>query len=311
MSKIRAIASYLPESRLDNIRQAERFGESPSFITDKIGALRLPVMDASQEASDLAVSAVQHLCSEHGLLLEAIDALVVVTQNGDGEGLPHTAAILQAKLGLPSTVAAFDLSLGCSGYVYGLSVVKGLMEQAGLENAVLVTVDPYSKVIDRQDRITALLFGDASTATWLNPDGAWEIRKPLLETDGTGAKALYVDEGRLHMNGREVFNFAAVRVPQQINRWLDAHGLAPTDIDLFCLHQGSASIVDAIARRYPAVRQRFVKDIEETGNTVSSSIPLLLEKYVMNASLNRVLICGFGVGLSWATNVIEKVNAHG
>ncbi len=311
MSNIRAIASYLPETRLDNRRQAEKFGESESFITEKIGASRLPIMDASQDASDLAVPAVQRLCREQDLNPEAIDALVVVTQNGDGEGLPHTAAILHAKLGLASTVAAFDLSLGCSGYVYGLSVVKGLMEQAELKNAVLVTVDPYSKVIDREDRITSLLFGDAATATWLNAEGAWEIGRPMMETDGTGAKALYVIDGRLHMNGREVFNFAAVRVPQQINRWLDEHGLAPTDIDLFCLHQGSASIIDAIARRYPDVRGRFVKDIEETGNTISSSIPLLLEKYVMNASLNRVLICGFGVGLSWATNVIQKVNANG
>ncbi|MFB1489890.1 MULTISPECIES: ketoacyl-ACP synthase III [unclassified Thiocapsa] len=307
MIGIRAIASYLPETRLDNLRQAEKFGETPAFINDKIGAIALPVKDAGQEASDLAVKAVERLCSQHGLAKVAIDALVVVTQNPDGAGLPHTAAILQRKLDLPTTVAAFDISLGCSGFVYGLSIVRGLMDQAGLKNGVLVTADPYSRVIDREDRITSLLFGDAATATWLCEDSPWTFGRPLLETDGKGADTLFVDQGRLRMNGREVFNFAAVRVPQQISRWLSDNDLEPNDIDLYCLHQGSASIVDAISRRFPQVRDRFLKDIRETGNTVSSSIPLLLEKYVLGSAADRVLICGFGVGLSWATNLIQKV----
>ncbi len=311
MIGIRAISSYVPDNRLDNLRQAEKFGETEAFITDKIGARALPVKDAGQEASDLAVLAVEGLCSQHGLAKEAIDALVVVTQNPDGVGLPHTAAILHRKLELPTTVAAFDISLGCSGFVYGLSVIRGLMEQAGLQNGVLVTADPYSRVIDREDRITSLLFGDAATATWLCGEATWTFGRPLLETDGKGAGTLCVEQGRLRMNGREVFNFAAVRVPQQINRWLSDNGLEPTDIDLFCLHQGSASIVDAISRRFPHVRDRFLKDILDTGNTVSSSIPLLLEKYVLCSTASRVLICGFGVGLSWATNVIQKVNQDG
>ena len=311
MIGIRAIASYLPETRLDNLRQAEKFGESPSFIHDKIGAVMLPVKDAAQEASDLAVEAIERLFSQYGLAKDDVDALVVVTQNPDGAGLPHTAAVLQRKLDLPTTVAAFDLSLGCSGFVYGLTIIRGLMEQAGLKNGLLVTADPYSRVIDREDRITSLLFGDAATATWLCEDCTWTFGRPLLETDGKGANTLCVDQGRLRMNGREVFSFAAARVPQQISRWLNDNELAPTDIDLFCLHQGSISIVDAISRRFPQVRDRFLKDIRETGNTVSSSIPLLLEKYVLKSAAERVLICGFGVGLSSATNVMQKVTQNG
>lgn len=311
MIGIRATASYVPENRLDNLRQAEKFGETPSFIKDKIGATVLPVKDAEQKTSDLALNAVERLCSQHGLTKDLIDALVVVTQNPDGVGLPHTAAILHHKLDLPTTVAAFDISLGCSGFVYGLSIIRGLMEQAGLKNGVLVTADPYSRIIDREDRVTSLLFGDAATATWLCEECAWTFGYPLLETDGNGADTLCVDQGRLRMNGREVFSFAAVRVPQQISRWLSNHDLEPTDIDLFCLHQGSASIIDAISRRFPQVRDRFLKDMCETGNTVSSSIPLLLEKHVFGSALDRVLICGFGVGLSWATNVIQKVTQDG
>lgn len=308
MIGIQAIASYIPNSCIDNLEQAEKFGETADFIESKIGALSLPVMGHESKTSDLALHAVQSLCAESCLEPTAIDTLIVVTQNPDGYGLPHTAAIVQHKLGLSSKVAAFDVSLGCSGYVYGLSIIRGLMEQADLQNGVLVTADPYSKVINRQDRVTSLLFGDASTATWLKKDAKWSFGIPLLETDGSGAENLHVDQQRkLCMNGRQVFNFAAIRVPQQIDCYLEREGLLPTDIDLFCLHQGSAAIIDAISRRYPNIRDRFLVDMRDTGNTVSSSVPLLLKKHMLGTCINRVLISGFGVGLSLATNLIERV----
>jgi len=307
MIGIKAISSYLPQGQIDNLQQAKKFGETEDFINNKIGAINLPVTEIGQATSDLAVQAVLDLLDQSRLKLTDIDALVVITQNPDGMGLPHTSAIVQQKLGLHSQVAAFDVSLGCSGYVYGLSILRGLMEQAGLKNGVLVTVDPYSKVINRDDRITSLLFGDAATATWLGENPEFQFGRPIMETDGSGRDSLYVDEQRqLHMNGRQVFNFAAVRVPHQINRYLEENKLTPSDIDLFCLHQGSVAIVDAISRRFADVQDRFVKDILNTGNTVSSSIPIILKKYVLGKNINRILICGFGVGLSWATNMIEK-----
>ena len=308
MIGIGGIASYIPSHSIDNIAQATKFGETSEFIENKIGALFLPTIGQGTETSDLAVQAVRNLCVEENLDQSKIDALIVVTQNPDGQGLPHTAAIVQHKLGLSSEVAAFDISLGCSGFVYGLSVMQGLMAQAGLNYGVLVTADPYSKIVNRADRVTSLLFGDAATATLVTREAAWTFRKPILETDGSGANSLYVDgHKQLHMNGRHVFNFASQRVPRQIDRFLEREGLVPGDIDVFCLHQGSAAILDAISRRYPNERNRFLKDVRETGNTVSSSIPLLLKKYVLGQSFDRVLISGFGVGLSWATNLIERV----
>ena len=306
MIGVKAISSYVPEQTIDNVKQARELGESDDFISTKIGALKLPCMPESWETSDMAVAAVKKLAEQHGLDFEVVDAVVVVTQNGDGSGLPHTAAIVQDKLKLKGHVAAFDISLGCSGYVYGLSVVKGLMREAGLKNALLITADPYSKVIDRQDRITTLLFGDAATATWLTEGGVWRFGKPLLETDGSGACNLVVDNRTLSMNGRQVFNFASKKVPKQIREFLETNNLEATDIDVFCLHQGSASIVDAIAKRFPEVSDRFVSDISETGNTVSSSIPLLLEKILHHDGVNKILVSGFGVGLSWATNVLYR-----
>lgn len=306
MIGIRAISSYIPESRINNIEQAHALGETDEFISRKIGALELPCMPEGMETSDMATAAVRKLVENHGLALDDVDAVVVVTQNGDGEGLPHTAAIVQSKLELKGHIAAFDISLGCSGYVYGLSVVKGLMEQVGLKNALLITADPYSKVVDRRDRITTLLFGDAATATWLTEESAWKFGKPILDTDGSGAENLIVNDQKLYMNGRQVFNFASKQVPKQIKEFLQKNGLESTDVDTYCLHQGSASIVDAVARRFPDVSERFISDIRQTGNTVSSSIPLLLERILEKNSVNKIIVSGFGVGLSWATNLIYR-----
>ncbi|MHB0925484.1 MAG: ketoacyl-ACP synthase III [Gallionellaceae bacterium] len=309
MIGIKAIASHVPPNFIDNIEQAQAFGETEEFIKNKIGAIRLPRKEEHQETSDLALLAVQALfkkCPE--LNKGGIDALVVVTQNPDGEGLPHTAAILQNKLGLSVTVAAFDVSLGCSGYVYGLFILKGFLEASGLSNGILVTADPYSKILASGDRVTNLLFGDAATATWLGKSPLWCLDAVAYGTDGLGADYLKVDQHRLQMNGRRVYNFASNQVEPHIKQLLERENLSPADIDLFCLHQGSAAILDGIAKHFGDLSERFVKDMTNTGNTVSSSIPLLLETRVLSGGLNRILISGFGVGFSWATAIISKVH---
>lgn len=309
MIGIKSISSFVPDGAIDNLEQARKFGESEEFIREKIGATQLARMTEGMETSDLAVGALNALLEQSGLACDAVEALVVVTQNPDGHGLPHTSAIVQDKADLPTGVAAFDVSLGCSGYVYGLAIVKGLMETAGLRNAVLITADPYSKVIDPSDRVTTLLFGDAATATWLGESPTWEVATPLFATDGSGAQHLRVEGGRLSMNGRQVFNFTSMKVPKQIKQYLEKHDLKAEDIDLYCMHQGSASIVNTLARRFPEMADKFVCDLDRTGNTVSSSIPLLLEKRILDPALSTILISGFGVGLSWATTLLKRSQA--
>lgn len=305
MIGITEIGSYFPKNTIDNIAQAAKFGESEAFIKTKIGATVLPKLEEHQEASDLAVGAVENLLAKNAIQKEQIEALVVVTQNGDFGGLPHTAAIVQSKLGLTNTVSAFDISLGCSGYVYGLSILKAHMQEMGFSNAVLVTADPYSKIIDREDRVTSLLFGDGATATLLSDDAIFDIGKPILQTDGNGHDALVKNE-HLNMHGRKVFNFAATNVPSQIASYLDGNELTVEEIDLFLLHQGSAAIVDVIARKVGGDKSKFVLDIDKTGNTVSSTIPILLEKQLHKTENKKIIISGFGVGLSWATNLLER-----
>ncbi|MDD2091713.1 ketoacyl-ACP synthase III [Pseudomonas guariconensis] len=311
MIGIKSIASYVPVEGVDNYAQGAKFGKDQEFIFGKIGSTFLPRKDASQETSDLCVEAAKALFAANPTFDPAsIEALIVVTQNGDAEGLPHTAAIVQQKLGLPTHIAAFDISLGCSGYVYGIYALKGFMEAAGLKNGLLITADPYSKIVDPEDRNTTMLFGDAATATWMGEGATWQLGKSLFGSDGAGAEHLRTTDGKFFMNGRQVYNFALVKVPAHLQQLLEASGLQADDIDLYCLHQGSAAIVDAVSQRFNEGKQRekFVKDMAETGNTVSSSIPLLLEKYVLDSHCKRVALSGFGVGLSWGSAILERTD---
>lgn len=304
---IKAIASYIPPSVIDNITQGLEFSEDETFIRNKIGALKLPIRGEDQDTSDLAVAAIKALMAKNpNFNPQLLDVLVVVTQNGDGAGLPHTSAIVQQKLALPNTIAAFDVSLGCSGYVYGLFVLKGFLQATGLRNGLLVTADPYSKIVDRSDRVTSLLFGDAATATWVGNEPCWRLGEVAFGTDGEGAEHLHVKNSKLNMNGRQVFNFAATKVVPHIQHVLQKANLEIEQVDAFCIHQGSAAIVDTIARRFGQMSSRFILDIEQTGNTVSSSIPLLLEKHAFDSNWKHVIISGFGVGLSWATALLER-----
>ncbi len=309
MIGIKSIASYVPAAGVDNYAQGAKFGKDEDFILGKIGSAFLPRKEDTQETSDLCVGAVNQLFANNPQLSrESIDVLIVVTQNGDEEGLPHTSAIVQHKLGLSTNVATFDISLGCSGYVYGIYAIKGFMEATGLKNGLLVTADPYSKIVDPEDRNTTMLFGDAATATWLGEDPAWQLGKAKFGSDGGGAEFLKTINGNFYMNGRQVFNFALVKVPAHLNELLGDSGLQSSDIDAFCIHQGSAAIVDAVARRFEegAQAEKFVKDMLETGNTVSSSVPLLLEKHMFDSTWKRVAISGFGVGLSWGSAILYR-----
>ncbi|WP_155649295.1 ketoacyl-ACP synthase III [Aliivibrio fischeri] len=302
---INTIASYIPEYKVDNYIQALKFGESEDFIDSKIGAKILPHINENINTSDMAVEAINKLLAKSDISKELIEAIVVVTQNGDFGGLPHTSAVVHGKLGLSKNVSAFDVSLGCSGYVYGLSILKAHMNEMGFRNAILVTADPYTKIVNSEDKNTSLLFGDAATATLLSDNGHWSIGKPTLQTNGSGFQAL-TKEQYLVMNGRAVFNFAAINVPEQIAAHLVESDLKQNEVDLFLLHQGSKAIIDVIKRKLKETDEKVPLDMGETGNTVSSTIPLMLEKYLENDEINTILISGFGVGLSWATNILRK-----
>ena len=303
MIGITAIGYVLGSRRIDN---AARDIAEPELLEQKIGVRQIS-RRTGEDTSDLAVAAVKDLQKRHPFDAGKIECLVVVTQNPDGFGLPHTAAIVHDKLGLPETCAAFDISLGCSGFVYGLSIITSFMEQNGMTTGLLVTSDPYSKVVDDDDRNTSLLFGDGAAATLVTDNPVWCAGRYVFGTAGKHRLALHVNEDRtLVMNGRTVFTFSATAVPPAITRTMAANDVSLDDVDCFLLHQGSKYIVETITKRL-GVTDRTAFHAGDYGNTVSSSLPILLADVVPDDA-ETILISGFGVGLSLGCTILRRVN---
>lgn len=307
MIGIKAIGSFVAEDRISNLDRRECAGKDESFIRDKIGFERVAKKSAEMDTSDLCVAAMGALTRSSDLDAASVDCLIVCTQNPDAHGLPHTSAVVHKKLGLGQDVACFDISLGCSGYVYGLATITAFMQAQGLTSGLLFTADPYSKIIDPEDWDTELLFGDAATVTWLVKDPMYTCRPAMFGTNGTLGHSIEVSErgGTLRMLGSNVFKFSMTAVPAQIGRYLERESLTAEDIDQFLFHQGSRFIVENLAKRMKLPADKVPFEAAETGNTVSSSLPLMLERR-LGAPPGRILMSGFGVGLSWATMVIEK-----
>jgi 3-oxoacyl-[acyl-carrier-protein] synthase-3 len=301
------IAYYIPEKRINNYERKEKFNISDDFIENKLGIKQISRMDKNQNTSDLCCAAYEELLKYHDNLdSDKIDILIVCTQNPDWQ-VPHTAAIVHGKLGFNQNCAAFDISLGCSGYVYALSVIKSIMKSERMRYGLLFTADPYSKVIDVEDKNTSLLFGDAATVTYISYDPILIMKRFTFGTRGKDFEHLICRDNKLRMNGREIFNFAARTIPNEIKKVIKINKLLMSDIDKFLFHQGSKYITDFLIKRIGLQKDKAPFVIEDYGNTVSSSIPIMLQDVLTDKSIRRVLICGFGVGLSWASGILEKI----
>ncbi len=308
MIGIEATSIYLPEQRANTLARASEFNVDESFIIEKTGVTEAAVKSLDQETSDLCVEAYKALKKKTPFADDEVGCLIVCTQNPDGYGLPHTSAIVHGKLGLPTSCAAFDISLGCSGYVYSLNVIKAFMEANDIRKGVLITADPYSKVLDNNDKNTSLLFGDGASATLLSENPRWSLGKSVFGSDGTQAAGIQVDPGsqKLSMNGRAVFNFTAKVIPPVIRETVEKNDLTMGEVDLYVLHQGSRYIVNAIADRLGLPQSKVPFHAACYGNLVSSSIPAILANDIEDKH-KCVLIAGFGVGLSWAASVLTKI----
>lgn len=304
MLGIKQIASYIPQKKISNYDKKEQFVLDDDFIENKIGVRAHALKEKDEKASDLCVKAFENLLTKQKINKEGIDCCVVVTQNPDFN-IPHTSAIVHGKLGLSQECACFDISLGCSGYVYGLSNIISFMKNNSLKEGLLFTADPYSEIVDCDDKNTALLFGDGATVTYITEDGIYIPKAFSFGTNGKDWKEL-VCQDKLYMNGRAVFNFTVTTIPKHIQNLLEKYGLEDSHIDKYIFHQGSKYIVDTIRKRLKIDETKVPFDMFEYGNTISSSIPIILEKEIKSEELKRLVISGFGVGLSWGSAIIEK-----
>jgi 3-oxoacyl-[acyl-carrier-protein] synthase III len=266
----------------------------------------LPRMADDETVTMACQKAYEKLLEKTDLDLSDIECIVVCTQNPDLGGIPHTSALVHAAIDAPESVACFDVGLGCSGYVYSLQLVTSFMQMHGMRKGLLFTCDPYSKILDMEDKNTCLLFGDAATVTLISDSPRLIAKSVKFATRGKASEALVKKDGKLYMNGRAVFNFALTDVPKQVSELIEGSGMAKEQIDLFLLHQGSKFMLENTIKRIGEIAERAPIDLESTGNTVSSSIPVLLNKHLGRKDLSAVLMSGFGVGLSWASAIYVK-----
>ena len=327
---LKAISYYLPEKVLANEQLVVDFPEwTVEKVASKIGVDKRHIAADEETAVDMGVNAANKLFSEYNIDRLSIDFLLFCTQSPD-YFLPSSACLVQEHLGLSTSCGAFDFNLGCSGFVYGLSIAKGLITGGIATNVLLITSETYSKHIHIKDKGNRTIFGDAAAATLISSEGFAQIESFSLGTDGRGAENLIVrtgamrnpekvnvvefDEGGnpissdyLYMNGSEIFNFTLEMVPILVEATLVKNNFKKEDIDLFVFHQANKYMMNFLRKKLKVEEDKFFYFLENVGNTVSSTIPIALyEAQKENKLKGNILLAGFGVGYSWG-GVILKV----
>ena len=325
-SYIRAISYYLPERILTNEELAQEFPEwDVDKVYNKVGVRRRHLAAAGETAGDLAEKAARNLFEEYGVAPSEVDFLLLCTQSPD-HFLPSTACILQDRLGIPTSAGAFDYNLGCSGCIYGMAMAKGLIAAGLATNVLLLTAETYTKYLHPSDKSNKTIFGDGAAACLISKEkGLAEIGDFVLGTDGSGASNLMLrsgaarqpektgrfamdDDGHtnyedyLYMNGSAIFNFTLETVPSLMKSLLSKNGLEKEDVDYYVFHQANKYMLNTIRKVCGLPADKFYVDLEETGNTVSSTILIGLKECLKAGEITRgmkVMVCGFGVGLSY------------
>jgi len=333
MQYIKAISHYLPEEILSNEKLNQSFPEwDVNKISGKTGISDRHIAATDELSSDMAVKAAEKLFTEHAIDKGTIDFLLLCTQSPD-YFLPTTACLVQDRLGLSTGIGALDYNLGCSGFVYGLAIAKGLISGGMAKNVLLITAESYSKFIHPKDKSNLTIFGDAAAATLVSAEeGFCSIGNFEFGTDGRGANNLIVKKGgmrnpntdagediideygnvqndsNLYMNGTEIFNFTSESVPVLIQKVLQKNELTADDIDLYIFHQANKYMLGHLRKKIKIPEEKFFIFLEGCGNTVSSTIPIALQEAVRQQKTpvgSKLVLAGFGVGYSWAGCILQ------
>jgi 3-oxoacyl-[acyl-carrier-protein] synthase-3 len=333
-SQIEAIAYALPSTRVSNDDLKREYpGWDFERLEKRTGVLSRPIAGEGETALDFAVRACEQLEVQHQLRREEIDALIFCTQSPDYV-MPPDSCILHGKLGLHARVMAFDITLACSGYIYGLQLADSLIRSHTAKRVLLATSDTYSRYIHPGDRATRCLFGDGGAVSIISStDGdsgvkaircgtagrqyekfiipAGGMRQP--RTPGTACAA--VDRSgnvrsaeHIKMDGIGVLSFFNATVPCAVTEILNENQLSLSDIDVFVFHQASQIVLDTLRNALHIPSDKMVNDLAEIGNLVSASIPVALKRGLDRGQVRRgqlALLCGFGVGLSWGTALVK------
>lgn len=333
---IRAIEYHLPGESLTNEALSREFPNwTAEEIEAKTGISNRHLAASNEYVSDMAVEAARKLFDSGTYMPSDIDFILLCTQSPDYL-IPTTACGVQQRLGISNSAGALDFNLGCSGFVYGLSLAKGLIETGQAANVLLLTSETYSKHMDSGDFNVRSLFGDAAAATLVQAcfhatetDLPW-IGPFVYGTDGDGKSALIVRRGSLRenncakadsdghqdgdppcglfMDGPAIFSFTLKVVPHCIRELLDKAGICQNDVDMFVFHQANRFMLEHLRKKLQIPVNKFVYAMNDCGNTVSSSIPIALCRASQAGDIcsgSRLMLVGFGVGYSWCAAMIQ------
>lgn len=304
-------------------------------IGTKTGISERHITAPDEFSSDMAVTVAEQLFREYNIDRNTVDFLLLCTQSPD-YFLPTTACVLQDRLKLSTSAGALDFNLGCSGFVYGLGLAKGLISGGMAKNVLLITSETYSKFIHPKDKSNLTIFGDAAAATLISASsGQCTMSSFVFGTDGTGAENLIVKQGglrypvqqnsediidefgnvrndrNLYMNGSEIFNFTIESVPILTMQVLQKASLSIDEVDLFVFHQANKYMLNHLRKKIGIPEEKFFVFMEHCGNTVSSTIPIALYEAHKAGKIHpgaKVMLAGFGVGYSWAGCILEYGN---
>lgn len=331
---INSISYYLPEITITNDQIAEKFPEwSPEKVKNKIGITERHIAADDETASDLGLKAANLLFTEHQIDKSKIDYLILCTQSPD-YFLPTTACLLQNRLGLSTDIGAIDINLGCSGFIYGLSLAKGLIFGGMAKNILLITAETYSKHIHPLDKGNQTIFGDAAAATLISTNGYAEILNFAFGTDGRGAENLIVKTGAmrhrkqlndiefdekgnlkssdfLFMDGSEIVNYTLDYMPSLSQKILEYNHLQLNDIDWFVFHQANKFIMDLLRKKLKINPEKYYSYYSSIGNTVSSTIPIAFyeaQKEGLFSKNDYIMMAAPGLGYSWGGCVLKISN---
>jgi len=325
-----AIEYFLPNIEIDNQQLEKEFPDWDSKkIEDKVGIKTRHVVQADETALDIALKAADKILKYYNK--ELIDFLLFCTESPD-YFLPPNACLLQDRLKLPTSIGALDYNLGCSGYIYGLAIAKGLIRAGIAKSILLIMAETYTKYIHKRDKSNRTIFGDGAAATIIESFEQSHIGEFVFGTDGSGYENLIVPCGghrerkahyhqeiedppgsfrtrqNLYMNGQEIFNFTINNVPRLVEQVLLKNNITIDQIDCVVFHQANKYILNYLRKKMGIPQEKFYINMEQTGNTVSATIPIALKDCLTNNIIkkgDKVLLVGFGVGYSWGGTVIS------
>ena len=336
---ISALSACVPRNVIDNYHYDLDIWpeEEVRKVVDKVGVVERRFVDDKTCASDLCYAAAEKLIADNEVEKSEIDLLVFLSQTPDYR-MPATSILLQDRLGLPMTTMAFDVSLGCSGFISSLSIVYAMMQNQGFHKALLLDGETRSKVYSRKDRREAFIFGDAGVAALIERDEKFGESHFSLNSDGSRGdlimikgggyrnmssvetlKEKIVDEyGNIrtdengYMNGADVFNFVIVEVPKDIKRLMAVSGEDIQHMDYYVFHQANAFINNYIAKKMKLDKERIPWTIQKYGNTSSVSVPLTIVSELKEKMQGekKLLLSAFGVGMAWATAIVPFVDCR-